>query len=161
MSLDGSFWSSVGLLGIIRFREAGDIRGAMAALAEGGIELVEVTLDTPGALAAVERAAAEGKTVGVGTVLTAEDVRASAAAGASFVVSPGHVAEVIETARDVTGKSIRARVVGRRDGDPPELVSGGNLARHLLGWTARRPALSDIVGDAWRFFVRHPRGFAP
>src|SRR5262245_24799188 len=101
MSLDGSVWGSVGLLGIVRFREAGDIWGTMTALAEGGIELVEVTIDTPGALAAVERAAGEGRTVGVGTVLSGEQVRASAAAGASFVVSPGLAPEVIETARDL------------------------------------------------------------
>jgi 2-dehydro-3-deoxyphosphogluconate aldolase/(4S)-4-hydroxy-2-oxoglutarate aldolase len=101
MSLDGSVWGSVGLLGIIRFRDSGDIWGTMTALAEGGIELVEVTIDTPGALAAVERAAGQGRTVGVGTVLTGEHVRASAAAGASFVVSPGLAPEVIETARDL------------------------------------------------------------
>jgi 2-dehydro-3-deoxyphosphogluconate aldolase / (4S)-4-hydroxy-2-oxoglutarate aldolase len=106
MSLDGSFWESVGLLGIVRFRNEGDVSGAMTALAEGGIELVEVTIDTPGALAAVERAAAEGVTVGVGTVLTAEQVRASAAAGASFVVSPGYAPEVIETARELGLESV-------------------------------------------------------
>src|SRR5262245_47902245 len=101
MSLDGSVWGSVGLLGIVRFREDGDIWGTMTALAEGGIELVEVTIDTPGALAGVEHAAAEGRTVGVGTVLTGEQVRASAAAGASFVVSPGLAPEVIETAHEL------------------------------------------------------------
>ena len=36
--------------------------------------------------------------MGVGTVVDAEQVRASAAAGARFVVSPGLVPEVIETA---------------------------------------------------------------
>ena len=41
------------LLGIVRFHEGGDVWGAMAALVRGGIELVEVTIDTPGALAAV------------------------------------------------------------------------------------------------------------
>jgi 2-dehydro-3-deoxyphosphogluconate aldolase/(4S)-4-hydroxy-2-oxoglutarate aldolase len=101
MSLDGSVWGSVGLLGIVRFRDTGDVWGTMTALAEGGIELVEVTIDTPGALAAVERAAGQGRTVGVGTVLSGEQVRASAAAGASFVVSPGLAPEVIETARDL------------------------------------------------------------
>ena len=87
------------LLGIVRFHEGGDVSGAMAALVRGGIELVEVTIDTPGALAAVERAAADGGTVGVGTVVSADQVRASAAAGAKFVVSPGLVPEMIETAQ--------------------------------------------------------------
>ena len=34
---------------------------------------------------------------------------------------------------------------------PPELVSGGTRAHDVLGWTPARPALDDIVGDAWRF----------
>jgi 2-dehydro-3-deoxyphosphogluconate aldolase/(4S)-4-hydroxy-2-oxoglutarate aldolase len=89
------------LLGIVRFHAGGDVSGAMEALVRGGIELVEVTIDTPGALAAVERAASDGGTVGVGTVVSADQVRASAAAGAKFVVSPGLVPEMIETAQDL------------------------------------------------------------
>ena len=49
----------------------------------------------------MERAAREGMTVGVGTVVTPEQVRASAAAGAGFVVSPGLVPEVVETAHQL------------------------------------------------------------
>ncbi len=86
------------LVGIVRFHEGGDVSGAMAALVRGGIEQVEVTIDTPGALAAVAEAAGDGRTVGVGTVVDSEQVRASAAAGARFVVSPGLVPQVVETA---------------------------------------------------------------
>jgi 2-dehydro-3-deoxyphosphogluconate aldolase / (4S)-4-hydroxy-2-oxoglutarate aldolase len=86
------------LIGIVRFHEGGDVPGAMAALVRGGIEQVEVTIDTPGALEAVAVAAGEGRTVGVGTIVDSEQVRAAAAAGARFVVSPGLVPEVIETA---------------------------------------------------------------
>jgi 2-dehydro-3-deoxyphosphogluconate aldolase/(4S)-4-hydroxy-2-oxoglutarate aldolase len=89
------------LLGIVRFQDGGDVSGAVEALVSGGIELVEVTIDTPGALAAVERAAGEGRVVGVGTVVSAEQVRACAAAGARFVVSPGLIAEVIRDAREL------------------------------------------------------------
>jgi 2-dehydro-3-deoxyphosphogluconate aldolase / (4S)-4-hydroxy-2-oxoglutarate aldolase len=86
------------LIGIVRFHEGGDVPGTMAALVHGGIEQVEVTIDTPGALDAVAGAAGEGRTVGVGTIVDSEQVRAAAAAGAQFVVSPGLVPEVIETA---------------------------------------------------------------
>ena len=89
------------VLGIVRFHDGGDVSGAMEALARGGVELLEVTIDTPGALAAVERAVGNGRTVGVGTVVSAEQVRASAAAGAGFVVSPGLVHEVLETANSL------------------------------------------------------------
>lgn len=89
------------LLGIVRFQDGGDVSGAVDALVRGGIELVEVTIDTPGALAAVERAAGEGRTVGVGTVVSAEQVRACSAAGARFVVSPGLITEVIHGAHEL------------------------------------------------------------
>lgn len=101
MSLEASVRGSAALLGIVRFHKGGDIWGTLTALSQGGIELVEVTIDTPGALAAVERAAREGMTVGVGTVVSPEQVRASAAAGAGFVVSPGLVPEVVETAHEL------------------------------------------------------------
>lgn len=86
------------LIAIVRFAAGGALTDVIRALAAGGIDLTEITIDTPGALAAVEAAAAEGHTVGVGTVVTAEQVRASARAGASFVVSPGLVAEVVQEA---------------------------------------------------------------
>jgi 2-dehydro-3-deoxyphosphogluconate aldolase/(4S)-4-hydroxy-2-oxoglutarate aldolase len=89
------------LLGIVRFHEGGDVSGALDALVRGGIELLEVTIDTPGALAVVERAAGEGRLVGVGTVVSAEQVRACAAAGARFVVSPGLIADVIGAAQEL------------------------------------------------------------
>ena len=51
---------SARLLGIVRYRDAGDVDGALGALVRGGIGLVEVTLDTPGALDVVERGAVPG-----------------------------------------------------------------------------------------------------
>ena len=89
------------VLAIVRFREPGDLIGTLDALAGAGVLLVEVTLDTPRALEAVERAARDGRTIGVGTVVNGEQVRASAAAGARFVVGPGLVQEVVEAAADL------------------------------------------------------------
>jgi 2-dehydro-3-deoxyphosphogluconate aldolase / (4S)-4-hydroxy-2-oxoglutarate aldolase len=86
------------LIAIVRFAAGGALVDVVGALAAGGIDVAEITIDTPGALAAVKEAVAAGYTVGVGTVVTAEQVRASARAGASFVVSPGLVAEVVQEA---------------------------------------------------------------
>ena len=86
------------LLAIVRFREPTDLGTTLDALVEGGIRVLEITLDTPGALDAIERAAASGRIVGAGTVTNADQVRACADAGAGFVVSPGLVLEVVETA---------------------------------------------------------------
>ena len=101
MSADSAVLGSTPLIAIVRFHEGGPVLGAVDALVRGGVELVEITLDTPGALEAVEGAASSGKAVGVGTVLTAEQVRASAGAGARFVVSPGLIPEVIAVAHEL------------------------------------------------------------
>ncbi|HET6713805.1 MAG TPA: bifunctional 4-hydroxy-2-oxoglutarate aldolase/2-dehydro-3-deoxy-phosphogluconate aldolase [Actinomycetota bacterium] len=86
------------LVGIIRYRATADLVPVLEALADAGIPLLEVTLDTPGALDAIASVAATGTTIGAGTVLDADQVRASADAGAGFVVSPGLVDEVVEQA---------------------------------------------------------------
>ncbi len=90
--------ASAKVLGIVRYRSAGDVEAAVEALVRGGIGAVEVTLDTPGALDAVERGRRAGLSIGVGTVLEPDQVSRCVDAGAAFVVSPGTVAEVIERA---------------------------------------------------------------
>ncbi len=60
------------------------------ALANGGVDCLEVTLRTEAAIEAIRRLAAGGRTlVGAGTVLTREDVDRAVQAGARFVLSPG------------------------------------------------------------------------
>ena len=72
------------------------------ALVAGGIPAVEITLRTPVALDAIRAIANEvdGVAVGAGTVLTPQDLRASAAAGARFAVSPGHSPRLLDAADD-------------------------------------------------------------
>ena len=73
------------------------------ALLEGGVRVLEVTLRTAAALAAIEtiaRALPEA-IVGAGTLRNAADVRAAHAAGARFAVSPGYSAAVAAACRDV------------------------------------------------------------
>ena len=89
------------IIGILRYRRAGDLAGVLHALAAGGVTLCEITLDTPGALEAIADAADTGAIVGAGTVLESEQVRACADAGARFVVSPATIDEVVRTALDL------------------------------------------------------------
>jgi UDP-glucose 4-epimerase len=70
------------------------------------------------------------------------------------------VREVIEAARAVTGLEIPVREAPRRPGDPPQLVAASGRIRAELGWEPRKPALVDMVGDAWAFAQAHPRGYA-
>lgn len=61
------------------------------ALVAGGLPVLEVTLRTAVALAAMRRIAdeVEGAVLGAGTVLSPADLEAAAGAGCSFAISPG------------------------------------------------------------------------
>jgi len=74
------------------------------ALVAGGIPAIEVTLRTPAALDAIRAIAqeVEGAVVGVGTVLTANDLLAAERAGARFAVSPGMSPKLLAAADDST-----------------------------------------------------------
>jgi UDP-arabinose 4-epimerase len=69
------------------------------------------------------------------------------------------VREVIETARQVTGRTIMTRTGPRRPGDPPVLVADSSHAMQKLGWRPEFDDLSDIIITAWRFILegRSPR----
>merc|ERR1740138_1939001 len=71
---------------------------AMEAAIDGGFEIVEFTLTTPGCLDAVSdfRAKYDGKVmVGCGTVMDIPDAKAAMDAGAEFLVAPVLVPEVV------------------------------------------------------------------
>lgn len=71
------------------------------ALLAGGVRVIEVTLRTEAALAAIRAIAAEAPeiAVGAGTALKPEDLAEAAAAGARFAVSPGFTAELCAAAK--------------------------------------------------------------
>ena len=71
------------------------------ALVAGGVRVLELTLRTSLALAAIERVTAEveGAIVGAGTITRPEDIASVLRAGAVFGVSPGLTAELAEAAR--------------------------------------------------------------
>ncbi|NHC38360.1 bifunctional 4-hydroxy-2-oxoglutarate aldolase/2-dehydro-3-deoxy-phosphogluconate aldolase [Bacillus sp. MM2020_1] len=69
------------------------------ALKEGGVTALEITMETPKALAIIEKAAdvfGDEIFVGAGTVLDAETARAAILSGAKFVFSPTVRKETIE-----------------------------------------------------------------
>ncbi len=69
------------------------------------------------------------------------------------------VKEVIETAREVTGHEIPARVTPRRPGDAARLVADASRAREELGWEPRIPSLRDSIASAWEWHCKHPNGY--
>ena len=70
------------------------------------------------------------------------------------------VREVIDAARAVTGAEFPVHEAPRRPGDPPMLVAAGELIRAELGWEPHKPALADMIGDAWAFVQSHPTGYS-
>ncbi|PSB28105.1 UDP-glucose 4-epimerase GalE [Stenomitos frigidus] len=59
------------------------------------------------------------------------------------------VREVIDTARQITGREITAIEHERRPGDPPALVGSGDRARSILGWNPQYADLQTILSHAW------------
>jgi 2-dehydro-3-deoxyphosphogluconate aldolase / (4S)-4-hydroxy-2-oxoglutarate aldolase len=71
------------------------------ALREGGIGVVEITLDSPESLETIRRLRDEPDLVVLaGTVRTADEARAAAEAGAQACVGPALVREVLEACRE-------------------------------------------------------------
>ena len=122
------------------------VLSTVVTLVEEGVGLVEVSLTTPGALSAISRARQEvgGRArVGAGTVLSAEDARRAADAGAQFLLSPGlpdDLADVLAVGLDTVVGAFTPSEVGRalRAGAdavkvfPVDAVGAGYL-RSLLG----------------------------
>ena len=69
------------------------------------------------------------------------------------------VKEVIETARNVTGHEIPAKICERRAGDPARLIASSRKAKDILGWNPQHNDLSEIISTAWNWHKRHPNGY--
>jgi UDP-glucose-4-epimerase GalE len=65
------------------------------------------------------------------------------------------VREVIAAVEKVSGRKVPGREVGRRAGDPPELVADPRRAREVLGWQPKYDDIETIVEHAYRW---HSRG---
>ncbi|KGK85925.1 UDP-glucose 4-epimerase GalE [Clostridium sp. HMP27] len=69
------------------------------------------------------------------------------------------VKEVVEVARKVTGKEIKAEVAPRRSGDPAVLVASSEKAKKELGWNPEFDSLETILETAWNWHKNHPNGY--
>ncbi len=69
------------------------------------------------------------------------------------------VRQVIDTVRQVSGRSFRVEEASRRPGDPPVLTADASRAVRELEWKTRYPELETIVESAWKFHTAHPNGY--
>jgi 2-dehydro-3-deoxyphosphogluconate aldolase/(4S)-4-hydroxy-2-oxoglutarate aldolase len=82
---------------VVTIEDAAGAADLARALVRGGIKVIEVTLRTPQALAAIEAIAAGVPEicVGAGTVMSPDDLNLAANAGAAFAISPGATRELL------------------------------------------------------------------
>ena len=88
-----------GVVAVLRGVDADQLVAIAEALQAGGVDVVEITADTPAVTDLIETLTGtfDDLVVGTGTVLDAETAQETIAAGASFVVSPSLHEDVIET----------------------------------------------------------------
>jgi 2-dehydro-3-deoxyphosphogluconate aldolase/(4S)-4-hydroxy-2-oxoglutarate aldolase len=114
-----------------------------------GVRLVEVPVQTPDALPSLRAAVAAGRSrglpVGAGTVISLEQVREVAAAGAAFTVAPG-LDPAVATASAGMGLPHLPGVA-----TPGEIQAA---LRYGLTWLKAFPA--SVLGPAWFTAMRGP-----
>lgn len=81
----------IGLIAIVRAKANVAVLPIAEALARGGIQAMEITLNTPGALDGVSELKSRFQgimSIGTGTILDVDDARRATDAGAEFLVTP-------------------------------------------------------------------------
>jgi 2-dehydro-3-deoxyphosphogluconate aldolase/(4S)-4-hydroxy-2-oxoglutarate aldolase len=97
------------IVAILRGLNAADVIKVATALHEGGINMIEVTLNSNDALSLIKKLSynfGNKMLVGAGTVLTVEDARSAIDAGAKFLISPTLDVDIVKTAKDNLAVSI-------------------------------------------------------
>lgn len=135
------------LVAIIRAGQSVDIDELADLLLEGGINWIEVTLTTPGALeaiAALQARRADGLRVGAGTVLSGGDATAAVRAGVDFLVSPTVEPDVVAAAHEAG----HAAFIGGLT--PTEILAawraGADVVKVFPGRVATPGYFSDVKG---------------
>ncbi|MGA2887039.1 MAG: bifunctional 4-hydroxy-2-oxoglutarate aldolase/2-dehydro-3-deoxy-phosphogluconate aldolase [Terracidiphilus sp.] len=99
----------VGLIPVLRARNAAQAHAVVEAMIAGGVTVVEVTMTVPGAVDILKELKKEYGAkllLGSGTVTTAAQAEATIEAGAEFVVSPSFHAQVVARTRALGKLSI-------------------------------------------------------
>jgi len=97
--MDIDHFEQLPIMGIMRGMETETIEPLIEAIASSGLKTIEITMNTQGAPELIRSAvkAAKGRlTIGAGTVLTMNDLRSALDAGATFIVLPTLVRDIVE-----------------------------------------------------------------
>lgn len=136
------------VLSVVRAETIPDPADLCHAIAAGGIRTVELTFTTPGVLdhlrSCADSVSGAGITLGVGTVLTADQARAAIDAGARFLVTPGLRPEVAEVA---TTRSVPVFLGALTPTEVAQAVDLGSAAVKIFPAGSMGPKyLSDLRG---------------
>jgi 2-dehydro-3-deoxyphosphogluconate aldolase / (4S)-4-hydroxy-2-oxoglutarate aldolase len=165
-----ALFRGVAVIPVLTIERQEDAVPLARALFDGGLRLIEVTLRTPAAPAAIEAIARElpDIAVGAGTVQRPADVVEACAAGARFLVSPGMTAELAAAALSteipyLPGVATPSEVMAARDIGisflklfPAEAVGGLALLRAfapvfwVLFFVRRAASTSTRRENIWR-----------
>jgi 2-dehydro-3-deoxyphosphogluconate aldolase/(4S)-4-hydroxy-2-oxoglutarate aldolase len=91
-----------GIVAVVRSPDGHQLVDVAKALADGGVDVVEITMTVPNALDAVRQvrqALGDRLLLGAGTILDAETARAALLAGAEYLVAPTLNLDVIRLCR--------------------------------------------------------------
>ena len=68
------------------------------------------------------------------------------------------VKEMIDTARKITGKEIKAEFGARRDGDPSVVLATAKKAEETLGWKAKCSDIDSLISTTWQAYKKNFKG---
>lgn len=65
------------------------------------------------------------------------------------------VTEIVEAARRITNKEIKAEYVERRPGDPAKLTAKSDLAKEKLNWKTEFSDIETLIGSTWNAYKKY------
>ena len=137
------------IVAIVRLDDLSTAQHITGALVEGGIRAIEFTLTNPDAvktIAAMRKTVDESVAIGAGSVITVEQVRAVADAGAQFVVSPVSKQDVIAACLERNLPAMPRRI--HPDRDPASLGMGRKCGQGIPGQSFRQALHQGCQGAA-------------
>ena len=137
-----------GIVAVVRAPNSDQLVEVARALADGGVDVVEITMSVPNALDVIQGVRDElGERVllGAGTVLDAETARAVILAGAEFIVAPTLNLEVIRLCRRYDKLAMPGAFT------PTEILTAWEAGADIV-----KVFPADVVGPAFFKALRGP-----
>ena len=134
------------LVAVVRSKSAEEALATAKAVAQGGVQFIEITFSVPSALDVIEILVAEGRLhVGAGTVLSNEEAEEAIGTGAQFIVSPSLELNLIPICHDanvpcILGAATPTEILAaaRAKADlvkifPADTIGGPHFVRQMSG----------------------------